>query len=231
MHYFYPSRVEDAGALDTWKTAPVAFETCGTIQNWVDKGFEVKYIFDYALAFHTSILNNKSSSIPPETWPLVNDFLRRMGYRLVLRELRHPKEITPAGMFVLTARWANVGVAPLYREGQVAWRLRSASGDTVPLGTSKVSVRSWLPGEYAVRDEFSLAVRPAPGLWELDVAILARETGKPDVRLAIDGRRDDGWYKVSTVGGALARTSALLNAWGRRRRGTIRAAWEDRSPL
>ena len=39
---------------DTWKTAPVAWETCWDMRKWVDEGWSLRYIFNYALACHAS---------------------------------------------------------------------------------------------------------------------------------------------------------------------------------
>jgi hypothetical protein len=45
--------------------------------------------FDQALKWHVSSFNAKSSPVPPEWMPLGEDWLRKMGCRLVLRKLTY----------------------------------------------------------------------------------------------------------------------------------------------
>jgi len=52
-----------------WKTRPVAFESCGTMESWFEAGRDIEFIYNACLELHTSVLNNKSSTIPPEWWP------------------------------------------------------------------------------------------------------------------------------------------------------------------
>ena len=52
------------GIPDTWKTAPVALETCWDMRKWVNEGWSLRYIFNYALACHASVINNKSAPLP-----------------------------------------------------------------------------------------------------------------------------------------------------------------------
>jgi hypothetical protein len=92
MHNAYPQLVQKAGVQDAWKRAPVAWESCWEMRRWVKEDWPLRYIFNYALALHGSYLNNKSAPLPisDEVRPEIERFLRRLGYRLVLRELKHP---------------------------------------------------------------------------------------------------------------------------------------------
>ena len=40
---------------EAWKTAPVAWETCWDMRKWVDEGWSLRFIFNYALALHGSV--------------------------------------------------------------------------------------------------------------------------------------------------------------------------------
>ena len=57
------------------------------MRKWVDEGWSLRFIFNYALALHGSFINNKSAPLPEgENVRLeVERFLRRLGYRLVLK--------------------------------------------------------------------------------------------------------------------------------------------------
>ncbi len=51
---------------------------------------------------------------------------RRMGYRLELREMRWPREVTAGEPFEVAATWANAGVAPCYPGGFWALTFKDA---------------------------------------------------------------------------------------------------------
>jgi hypothetical protein len=81
MRDAYPRLVQTAGVQDTWKRAPVAWETCWEMRKWVAEDWSLRYIFNYALALHGSYLNNKSAPLPvaDEVRPEIERFLRRLG--------------------------------------------------------------------------------------------------------------------------------------------------------
>ena len=107
--------IEQADVPDTWKTAPVAWESCWDMRKWVNEGWSLRYIFNYALALHASYLNNKSAPLPegPDVRPEIERFLRRLGYRLVLKELKHPADVKPGEKLALAMKWQNIGLGPL----------------------------------------------------------------------------------------------------------------------
>jgi hypothetical protein len=56
---------------------------------------------------------------------------RRLGYRLELREAVFPKEVGVGEPFTVDSSWANVGVAPCYAGGFVAFTLKNSAGKIV----------------------------------------------------------------------------------------------------
>ncbi len=153
---------------------------------------QVKYIFDQALKWHISTFNAKSSPVPPEWQPLVDEWLKKMGYRFVLRKFNYPKEVRPHGKLAFSSWWENKGVAPAYRNWPLAIRLRNARRTEVLVTDS--DIRQWLPGDNLFDSAVSLPLDMPEGEYELEVAILEPRTRRPYVRLAIEGRREDGWY-------------------------------------
>ena len=95
MEQGYPTWIREAGIQETWQTAPVAWETGGDMRHWVAVGSSLRHILNYALALHGSYINNKSAPLPAgeNIRPEVERFLRRLGYRLVLKELKHPASV------------------------------------------------------------------------------------------------------------------------------------------
>ena len=215
MRNAYPLAI--AQVSDTWKTAPVAFETCWDMRKWVNDGWSLRYIFNYALACHASVINNKSAPLPnrADVRPEIERFLRRLGYRFILKELRHPAQVQAGGKIDLSMKWQNVGSARCYKPYRVAYRFSHANGFSKVI-VSKTTVNSWLPGTIEmftpdffkmpkdlpngeineVADTISLAAIPT-GQYTLAIGIV--EDKAPVVRLGIKGRTDDGWYPLSKI--------------------------------
>jgi len=216
----YPKLIPDAGVGDLWKAAPVAWESCWDMRRWVKEDWSLRYIFNYALDLHGSYLNNKSAPLPedPNVRPEIERFLKRLGYRLVLRELKHPQRVKPGGPLVLTMKWQNVGSAPCYRPYRVAYRLTDPNGyDKTLIGN--ITVEKWMPGTVEtfteefiknppdlppgpvveVIDRLPLPADIPAGTYYLVVGIVGEQTFEPVVRLGIKARTDDGWYPLSEI--------------------------------
>lgn len=145
MYDLYPESIIQYGARDAWQKAPVSFEVCWVMQHWKNKGWDVDYIIDQSLKWHISSFNAKSSAVPPEWWPQVNRWLKRMGYRFVLRRFTYPPAIQSPGIFEITSWWENKGVAPCYRRYPLALRLFNEKHTQVL--TTAADITTWLPGE------------------------------------------------------------------------------------
>jgi hypothetical protein len=220
MRMAYPTMLPEAGALDTWKTSPVAWETCWDMRKWVSEGWSLRFIFNYALALHGSVINNKSAPLPQggQVRAEVERFLRRLGYRLVLKELSHAKQAKPGENLELAMKWQNTGSAPCYRPYRLAYRLADGQGHQ-HVFVGKVTVSEWLPGQIElftdaffaqpadlppgevvdVADSIRLPEDLPPGSYALSVAIVGEDETEPMVRMGISGRSEDGWYPLSSV--------------------------------
>jgi hypothetical protein len=220
MRDAYPQEVPGNGASDAWKTAPVAWETCWDMRKWANENWPIRYIFNYALALHGSHINNKSAPLPvrDDVRPEIERFLRRLGYRLVLKELKHPAEATAGGPLELATKWQNTGSAPCYRPYRLAYRLSGPEGFS-KVFVGRVVVNRWMPGTVelfteeffrqppdlppgevvAEADAVSLPADMPPGEYRLALAVVGVESDEPVVRLAIEGRQSDGWYPLSTL--------------------------------
>lgn len=221
MRNLYPSNLKAAQALEVWKKAPVAWETCWDIRKWVEEGWSLRYIFNYALALHASYLNNKSAPLPPgeEVEAEVRRFLQRLGYRLVLREISHPAEAPLGAAIPVRLVWQNVGSAPCYRPYQIAFRLSDEKGNTITY-VSERAINEILPGSVEVFTEEFMKEPPdlppgeplpmevqidlrsslKPGRYTLALGVVeSSERPQPVVRLAIAGRDPEGWYPLSSI--------------------------------
>jgi predicted esterase len=203
---WYPQQILNYGLRDAWQRAPVSMEVCGVMQDWKDRGFDIDYIVDQSLKWHISSFNAKSSAVPPEWRPNVDRWLRKMGYRFVLRKFTYPAVLPPHGKLAFSSWWENKGVAPAYRPFPLALRLR---GKRTQVLLTRADVRNWLPGDNLHDDAVFVPPALPHGEYALDIALLDPFTSQPAVKLAIRGRREDGWYEMGRVQAAFSYRSEI----------------------
>jgi hypothetical protein len=189
------------------------------MRKWVKDGWSLRYIFNYALACHASLINNKSAPLPQgdNVRPEVERFLRRLGYRLVLKELKHPAQVRAGGKLELSMKWQNTGSAPCYRPYYLSYRLDNGKDKEWGFdGDAKVN--RWLPGSiemftpdffkmpkdlpngkiHDVSDTVALPADLPAGQYTLSIAVVD-SLMNPVLRLGIKGRSEDGWYPLSKI--------------------------------
>ena len=216
MYDYYPQTIIEYDMQDAWKTGHVSFEICGTFQTWKsgslnsrkneaidsqeNQGFtidEVKYIIDQSLKWHISSFNGKSSEVPEEWKPLIDDWLNKMGYRLVLRRFTYPKTVQVNSKLDFTTWWENKGVAPCYKNYVLALKLKNREMEEVI--STKADITNWLPGDNIYNDGVFIPQHIEPGSYEIEMALLDPLTLQPKVKLAIKGRNEDGWYSLGEI--------------------------------
>ncbi len=197
----YPQDIIKSGMSEAWKKAPIAMEICGTFFNWKNKQKydkeTVEYIFDQALKWHISTFNAKSSPVPREWEPLVNEWLKKMGYRFVLRKFAYPEAVAPHGQIHISMWWENKGVAPAYKKYTLAVRIKNDIRSEI--FATGADVRTWLPGDIIYEDKLYLPHDMPEGEYELAVAIVDPVSYKPKIKLAIKGMENDGWYTMGKI--------------------------------
>jgi hypothetical protein len=105
--------------------------------------------------------------------------------------------VRPQGQLAFTSWWENKGVAPCYRRFPLALRLKNPAGET--LLVSDADIRTWLPGDIVYDSSLFLPLGVAEGEYDLEIALLDPRTRQPKVRLAIEGRQPDGWYRLGKI--------------------------------
>jgi hypothetical protein len=201
MDNYYLQQLTNTGAMEAWKTGPVAFESCWDMSKWKESGWDIRYIFDYALRCHASYLNNKSAPIPEGTRGEVERLLRRLGYRLVIRNLVHAAKARPGDDWTVNIGWENIGVAPPYRDYRAAVQLRkSGRAEAQPIVmAAEESIRGWLPGSRQTALSLKLPAALEPGRYQVAIGVVDPANNSPAVRLAIAGRDAEGWYPLSQI--------------------------------
>jgi hypothetical protein len=220
MFHSYPKRIQRIQDVDAWKNGPIAFEPPAAVSEFVEKDWPLRWIFNYGLACHGSYFNGKSGRLPDDDHfrQELERFLRRLGYRFVLKELKHSQTARAGQPLALAMKWQNVGSAPCYRPYRVAYRLSNDDGyEKVSVG--EVTVDKWLPGSIElftedffkqpadlppgeIHDVIGTIALPADipaGEYVLSVGVVGVDTTQPVMQLGIKGRNKEDWYPVSEV--------------------------------
>ncbi|MGD0222140.1 MAG: DUF4832 domain-containing protein [Terriglobia bacterium] len=193
----YPQQIVRAGIQNVWQRSPVSLEACWVPGYWKQQTWDLNYIFSQALRWHVSSVNIKSSAIPPEWKDDFDAFQRKMGYRFILRRMEFSPVVAAGTMQMIHMWWLNAGVAPVYRQYDLAVELRSTGSSTqirLP-----VDVRKWLPGDAVFDGAIYIPENLKPGSYRLRVALLDPRTGQPAIKLAIEGLQPDGWYDLAPI--------------------------------
>lgn len=193
----YPQQVAKAHAEEIWKHSPVSLEACGTPLSWKDSNFDLPYILDQALRWHATSINIKSTAIPAEWKPPFDEFQKKIGYRFILRRVEYPRAVRAGRMAPFRMWWLNAGVAPVYRDYILALEMHSAGASRIIRTDARV--RDWLPGDAVFEDTVYVPEDLPAGAYRLRVALLDPRTLTPAIRLAIEGRQEDGWYDVGAI--------------------------------
>jgi hypothetical protein len=79
----------------------------------------------------------------------------------------------------------------------LALRLLSPSDKRILV--SDADLRSWLPGDNVYDGAVVVPADTAEGQYELQIGVLDERFDEPDVKLAIEGRRPDGWHNLGKI--------------------------------
>jgi len=208
MYDYYPQSIINYGMKDAWKKAPVSLEVCGTIKSWKGKrdscrwcqGYTVEqlnYIIDETLKWHISSFNAKSSGVPDEWRPHIDRWLKKMGYRFVLRSFSYPEYVKRGDKILIKSWWDNRGVAPIYKKYLLALRLKNEQTSEVFI--TDADITTWLPGDNLYDDGIFIPHNIPAGNYKLQIAIVDLQHHQPKVRLAIGGMNPDGWYQLGEL--------------------------------
>ncbi len=197
MNDYYPQAIINFGMQDAWKKAPVTLEVCWVMRHWKDMGWDVDHIIDESLKWHISSFNAKSSPVPNEWWPSVNRWLKKMGYRFVLRKFTYPDRLNQNSKLSFTSWWENKGVAPCYKKFPLALRLKSDEKSEILI--TNADIRTWLPGDNLYDNTVLVPSNLPRGEYDLQIGILDPHTKKPKVKLATSGKQPDGWYYLGKI--------------------------------
>jgi hypothetical protein len=173
-------------------------ETCWTVPYWHERNWDLDFIIDQGLRYHTSIFMPKSAFFPESWREKLDAFDLRLGYRFVLRQLRLPLEVEPGQPFEVQAFIDNIGCAPIYRPYKLAYRFKQDGCERIV--ESAQDIRTWMPDQPTWFAE-TIALPPdlPRGEAALAVGIVDPVTRRPVVRFAIEETDPDGWHTLTHI--------------------------------
>jgi hypothetical protein len=191
-----------------WKTAPVIVEGYGSSGTGENYPSGLSQVIEYHVS---SIANNfdKWSSMTQTDKDLVMNSAKIAGYRFVLRSLTYPSTLVSGVSATIKSIWSNVGVAPVYQNWKVSYRLcDKISGVVKGEIPSSLNLRTLLPTldqttkidtPIVIEDAIVLPSGLAIGEYELELCISDPTGYRLPLRLAIAGRKSNGAYSMGSI--------------------------------
>jgi hypothetical protein len=181
---------------DGWKTGTVALEPCGTFGSYPTP---IETVIDDAIAWHATLVQNKSRNIPAAWLPEIKRLVMNLGFRLVLRNITHEKESGPGSVLHIHMKWENLGIAPPYRDHRITYRLKDNSGENKAVEITETSILGWLPGEKEVNINYAIPSDLKAGNYVLEMGIVFHSSIEHVIPIANYGKTDDGWYSIGSL--------------------------------
>jgi hypothetical protein len=184
---------------ELWKSGPVVFEPGepgGYMDGWTAP---VRKIIDDALAWHTSMLSNKSHSIPQNMIPEIERLVMKLGFRLVLRNISFDTAAVSGAEIPITMNWENLGIAPPYRDHRIAFRLTDKSGIVYGAEITDQSIKGWLPGKTDITAGYKLPADIPAGNYRLEMGVVFHTSIEHTIAVANKGKTADGWYALGNI--------------------------------
>jgi hypothetical protein len=185
------------------------YEFHSSYRSMQDKGWDLNETLEAGLSdpisyLNTNIMNPKQwETAPIEVKALFEEAARRVGYRLVISEMRVPVQIhlRPGSRprLLLEHHWKNSGVAPCHESYAIEFTLCDDAGQ--PLNQHvhypQTPTSQWTPGKSIVEQTLiRLPMELSPGELRLKVAVFDPASDAPAIRLGIVGRDAENRYSL-----------------------------------
>ncbi len=191
MLNYFPKRIYPM--KDAWKRAPITFEAYWYISEWKRRGWDIDYLIEQSLKWHISSFNGKSSTIPFEWCPKIQEWLKKMGYRFSVRSAEYPESVEAGNAFSALLWIENRGVAPIYNKLPVRFRLKNEHNEY--LFESEIDICKWMPGDNFENVNLEIPQNAQKGTFCLEIKVGGFDD-YPLVQLAMETACNDGWYHL-----------------------------------
>ena len=194
------------GHFDNWETGMVALEIQYNNMNSFNDYSLTKGNYSgstqKAKEWHVSTINSKQGEFPIAGGVRERslDLSAKMGYRHFLRKGNYSSTVAAGDPLTVNMTWQNQGIAPLYRNFVIAFRLRDATGKIVFATKTGKSLKGKLPGWFDTNPKMYIHSKVQTGTYFLDTAIV------------FDGDRYNDDYS-SRIPIAISESGRIKNKW------------------
>ena len=124
-----------------------------------------------------------------------------IGYRLALLEASWPENLHAGDLLMIQSKWANRNSGRLYVRHTLRIYLTDADGNEQFSAPDRAFTPvDWVAGkEYPVTTLITLSSKLEPGIYDLRAALTDPDSGKPSIRLAIEGEDSRMRYRLGTI--------------------------------
>ena len=190
-----------------WKTGIINGEFCGNVKEFIEATttrFDETYKFIQKT--HWSIITFKLCQSGGDIRPVseqhrknLDKLYKKLGYRFVLKEVEHNKEIELGDTLTITINVENKGVAPFYFKWPLVFYLIDSDGNVALQQDLNVDIRNWLPGSHSVITNVPIPLKVPSKTYDVKLAIQDPFKDEPGVMFANTNRDEVGRYLVSRL--------------------------------
>jgi hypothetical protein len=178
-----------------WPNAPIVFE-------FSSEGYTpeaLRSAREFAQEMHASLVHDNFGGLGSDA--LIEELLAVVGYRLTLRQMTYTSDLGRGETMDFEMVWENTGVAPPYfGDNPLVISLTGTTGESVIEHQLEPHLRSWIPGQsITLTGEITLPDSLQTGRYDLRLAFVNRANGKSILNIAINGRDEQGWYRIGPV--------------------------------
>jgi len=190
-----------------WKTGIINGEFCGNVGEFI-KATTTRFneTYDFIQKTHWSIITFKLcqsggniKSVSEEHRSNLDKLHKKLGYRFVLKEVSHEKEIKKGDTLKITIELENKGVAPFYFEWPLVFYLIDSEENVALQQDLNLDIRNWLPGTHAVSFNIFIPSDISPNIYDVKLAIHDPVKDAPGVMFANTGQDKERRYLVSRL--------------------------------
>lgn len=211
---------QSAIARNRWTTAPTIVEYCD------DPDFQKA--LNQIKQYHFAMIGDGAGNIRSfSSYSRSDQYLMMLnykisGYRFVLNSLTLPSQIESGGQITVLTKWSNLNVTPAYNPWNIMLQLRNAAGSVIWQGKSRLDLQTLLPTTnqstgvdtpITVPDSFTLPNNIPDGIYSVSLQIVDPSNYYLPLKLAIQGRAQDGSYPLGTIGmGVKVSSTSSINS-------------------
>ncbi len=129
----------------------------------------------------------------------IETMVSTMGYNYGIFSMEQPEALIAGEDNELSVTWNNSGVAPVYYNCPVTFRLLDENGETVYAQEQDFDTTTWMPGRTTVKANIHVPSDLENGTYTLNVSMATADERGDVIHLSMEGEKEDGSYDLYSV--------------------------------